>query len=274
MSAQEIVSDTNPSTKEDLQKFFWKEYLILAVAGLFGYLIALPTTWSFIKETADKAGIPFQLLVGEQIIQSTIWILLAVGIGLLVSRKTGLGAPILEAYLNGKSVRTELRSRILPSVSLGVLGASAAKILDVWFFIPRMPGFSSVISETSGWKGFLASFYGGITEEILSRLLFLTLLAWVLSWFSHTKDEQPTKTAMWIAILGSAVIFGLGHLPATLMTNPFSLMILARAILLNGILAAIFGYLYWKRGLEYSIMAHFSADLMVHVILPAIMLYL
>jgi len=73
---------------------------------------------------------------------------------------------------------------------------------------------------------------------------------------------------MWIAILGSAILFGLGHLPATLMNNQFSLMILARAIVLNGIPGTIFGYLYWKRGLESSMMAHFSADLIVHVILP------
>jgi len=106
------------------------------------------------------------------------------------------------------------------------------------------------------------------TEEILSRLFFLTLLAWILSWFSHTKDQRPSPTAMWIAILGSAILFSLGHLPATLENNQFSLMILARAISLNGILAIIFGYLYWKRGLESSMMPHFSADLIVHVNLP------
>jgi len=167
-------------------------------------------------------------------------------------------------------VGAKFRSYILPSISFGVLGAFIAKALDVWFFVPHMPGFSSVISQTSGWKGFLASFYGGITEEIFSRLFLLTLLAWALSWFSHIEDNRPSPTVMWTAILGSAIIFGLGHLPATLMTNQFSLMILARAVVLNGIPGTIFGYLYWKRGLESSMMAHFSADLIVHVILPLV----
>jgi membrane protease YdiL (CAAX protease family) len=174
----------------------------------------------------------------------------------------------LEGYLNGETVGTKIQSYILPSISLGVLGAITAKALDAWFFMPNMPGFSSVISQVSGWKAFLASFYGGITEEILSRLFFLTLLAWILSGFSHTKDQRPTKTAMWIAILGSAIVFGLGHLPATLVNNQFSLMILARAIVLNGIPGTIFGYFYWKRGLESSMIAHFSADLVVHAIFP------
>lgn len=268
MSTQEIVSHGNTSGKENPQKFSWKEYIILAIAGLLGAIASLPTAWSTITETAATANVPVQLLVGGQILQSAIWMLLAVGIGLLLSRKTGLGAPILEGYLNGETVGAKLRSHILPSVLPGVLSAIAVKALDVWFFIPRMSGFSSVISQTTGWRGFLASFYGGITEEILSRLFVLTLLAWILSWFSHTNNQQPSRTAMWLAILGSAILFGLGHLPATLVNNQFSLMILARAIVLNGLPGTIFGYLYWKRGLESSMMSHFSSDLIVHFILP------
>ena len=142
------------------------------------------------------------------------------------------------------------------------------KALDTWVFLPRLPDFSSVISQVSGWQGFLASFYGGITEEILTRLFFLTLLAWLLSWISHTDDHKPTATALWLAVIGSALIFGLGHLPATLATIPFSAIVIVRELLLNGIYGTLFGYLYWKRGLESSMMAHFSSDLFMHVFLP------
>ena len=71
-----------------------------------------------------------------------------------------------------------------------------------------------------------------------------------------------------IAILGAALFFGLGHLPATMAATPFSTTVLARAILLNGIYGVLFGYLYWKRGLESSMTAHFTSDVLVHVILP------
>jgi len=269
MSTQELASNNDTSGKENLRRFSWKEYFILAAAGLFGVIVALPTIWPTIVETATKANIPAQLLAGGQILQSAISMLLAVGVGLVLSKKTGLGAPILEGYLNGETVAAKLRSHFIPSVFLGVLGAIVAKALDAWFFIPRMPGFSSVISQAFGWKGFLASFYGGLTEEILSRLFLLTLFAWIFSWFNRAKkDQQPSPTVMWGAILSSAIIFGLGHLPATLATNQFSPMILARAIALNGMPGTIFGYLYWKRGLESSMMSHFSSDLIAHVILP------
>lgn len=117
----------------------------------------------------------------------------------------------------------------------------------------------------------LVSLYGGITEEILTRLFVVTLIAWILSRFSHTEDGMPSSTAMWIAIVSSAVIFGLGHLPATLASTPFSMIVLARAVLLNGIYGTLFGYLYWKRGLESAMISHFTSDLLVHVILPAML---
>jgi membrane protease YdiL (CAAX protease family) len=65
------------------------------------------------------------------------------------------------------------------------------------------------------------------------------------------------------------IIFGLGHLPATSASTPFSRLILVRAVLLNRIYGTRFGYLYWKRGLESSMMSHFTSDLLVHVILAA-----
>jgi membrane protease YdiL (CAAX protease family) len=36
---------------------------------------------------------------------------------------------------------------------------------------------------------------------------------------------------------------------------------------LNGLLGLAFGYLYWTRGLESAMLSHFSADLLLHVIL-------
>jgi membrane protease YdiL (CAAX protease family) len=43
--------------------------------------------------------------------------------------------------------------------------------------------------------------------------------------------------------------------------------------LLNAIWGIVFWYLYWKKGLESSMIAHFSADIMLHVFLPIIILF-
>jgi hypothetical protein len=39
---------------------------------------------------------------------------------------------------------------------------------------------------------------------------------------------------------------------------------------LNGIVALVFGYLYWQRGSESAILAHFSADIVLHVFGPMV----
>lgn len=262
------ASNTIPSKKEGQKQFLWKEYLILVFAGVLAVILGLPSMWTVFEKNASTANRPVLLLAGGAILQSAFWMFLAVGVGLLLSQKTGLGAPILRGFLTGEKIGGKLRSHVFPSISLAIVVTLVVKSLDRWFFMPQMPGFSSLISQTSGWQAFLASFYGGITEEILNRLFFLTLFAWILSKFSHAEDKKPSPTAMWIAIVGSAVLFGLGHLPATLATTSFSMILLAREVILNGILAVVFGYLYWKRGLESSVMSHFTSDLIVHVILP------
>jgi len=38
------------------------------------------------------------------------------------------------------------------------------------------------------WQGFLASFYGGINEEIAMRLFLMTLLTWIF--FKIKKTEE------------------------------------------------------------------------------------
>ena len=255
-------------SKKRAQKFSWKEYFVLVFAGLLGMIAALPAAWSVIAQTAAIANIPAQLLAAEQLIQSALWLLLAVGVGLWLSQKTGLGAPLLHGYIAGEKVSDKLRSRLPGSVLLAFFATLVVVTVDRLFFLPRMPGFSSAISQLSGWQGLLSSLYGGLTEEILTRLFLVTLLAWILSRFSHTSEGKPSAISMWIAIFGVALLFGLGHLPATLASTPFSTIVLARAILLNGILGVLFGYLYWKRGLESSMTAHFTSDLLVHVILP------
>jgi hypothetical protein len=107
---QSNETNSNALKKEALQKFSWMEYFSLVLAGLLGVVAALPYTWNIIEKTATTANIPVQLLVGGQLLQSAIWMFLTVGIGLLLSQKTGLAAPILRGYLAGEQVGGKLRS--------------------------------------------------------------------------------------------------------------------------------------------------------------------
>jgi membrane protease YdiL (CAAX protease family) len=202
-------------------------------------------------------------------VQNLVLFSIATFFGLFFSKRIGMGMPILQNALEGKRQTKELKSIIAPSVCLGIL----AGILIVLLSIPfnkLVPELHLLEVSTSVWKAFLASFYGGIAEEILLRLFLVSFFVWISFKIKKTKDGHPTDFGIWVSIIVASVIFGLGHLPATAQITSLTGVVVIRAIVLNGIGGIIFGWLYWKKGLESAMVAHFSTDIVLHIITPLI----
>ena len=146
----------------------------------------------------------------------------------------------------------------------------AIVLLDLWVFAPRLAASGSPIStlQPPAWQGLLASAYGGIVEELLLRLGLMTLLVWV--GVRLTRSEIARPVVVWAAIVTSALLFGAGHLPTTATLLPLTPLVITRALLLNGVGGIVFGWLYWKRGLLAAMLAHFSADIVLHVVVPVL----
>ena len=120
--------------------------------------------------------------------------------------------------------------------------------------------------------GFLASLYGGIAEEVQLRLFLFSFIALGVNYISRrvglSGKSGISVRIFWTVNLVVAAIFGLAHLPVTAELLPITPLIVVRAIVLNGIIGLIAGYLFWRRGIEMAILAHFSADIVLHVLLP------
>jgi membrane protease YdiL (CAAX protease family) len=98
------------------------------------------------------------------------------------------------------------------------------------------------------------------------RLFLMTLFIWVgMKLFRHT---QPSKVGIIISIFLAAIIFGLGHLPITASLTTITTIVVIRAIVLNGIGGIVFGWLYWKKGLESAMIAHFTTDVFLLTLIP------
>lgn len=114
--------------------------------------------------------------------------------------------------------------------------------------------------------------YGGIVEELMLRLLVMSLLALIL-WklFARSKDADAIPSWIYItAIVLAAALFAAGHLPITAQTMGLSVPIIIRCFVLNGLGGIGFGYLYWKRGLAYSMYAHAATHVFMQLIfMPA-----
>jgi hypothetical protein len=249
--------------------FPWDQFFVLLMAGVFGTLAGMPLGFALSRERLENTSLSVQHILLFSSIQNGILLLAAVSVGLPLSMVTGLGAPLLELALAGESVFSELAARIPVAVGLGVAAAVLVLLLDISFFKRRLPKrVYQNYAETALWKRFLAGFYGGINEEILTRLFLFSLLAWLLGFIWHMPNNLPTAGVFWAANIGAALAFGLGHLPATAAVTPLTRILIVRALLLNGIGGVAFGYVYWHYGLIAAMLAHYSADMVFHVIAP------
>jgi membrane protease YdiL (CAAX protease family) len=140
-----------------------------------------------------------------------------------------------------------------------------------WLSRLEAAGISIPEIQPPAWQGFLVSITAGVREEILFRLFLLTLFAWIGSILRKKPNILPPNWILWIATLLAAVLFGFVHLPGTAAIGLLlDSLVITRALVLNGLGGVVFGWLYWTRGLESAILAHFSADVVFHAVVPLI----
>jgi hypothetical protein len=111
-----------------------------------------------------------------------------------------------------------------------------------------------------------AIFYGGITEEILVRWGLMSLFVWALWKLLKWGVTLPSSAIYQGAILLTALLFGLLHLPATMAIAPLTPIVIIRALLLNGIVGITYGWLFWQYSLEAAMLAHASFHLLAFVV--------
>ena len=259
----------------------WRLLIILMAAVLVTVIMVTPYTLTLEAATLStaKLPIPLAILLPLQWAETTVLYGILAAIGLFIAGRIGLGLPFLESWLAGKPDWGLVRRFILPAIVAGVLAGVAILVLDQFVFGPplraelkQLPSSLSTAASLAGppaWQGFLASFYGGVTEEILLRLFVLSLLAWLGRFVNRTAAGRPGLAALWVANILAAILFGLGHLPATAAAGlPMDALVITRAVVLNGLAGLVFGWFYWTFGLEAAMVSHFSGDIVLHVIAP------
>ncbi len=244
-----------------------KVFAILTALGWLSFLVGIPYILALLK--APPPPMPMWIFLPIVGIQGLVQIALFVGVGLGLGNKVRLGAPVLQAWLAGDPGALPLFRALLPlALSGGVVVAAIILVLDKVVFAPWLPDALLPRSSPSPWLGFLGSFYGGIAEELLLRLGLMTLLVWVGT--KITRRQHFNSAVVWIAIALTALLFGALHLPTTAQLVPLTAIVVTRALLLNGIPGLLFGWLYWRKGLEAAMVAHFSCDIVLHVIAVAL----
>ena len=214
---------------------------VALIAGYFvtGYQLEILDP-ALYEEALAQLGSAWVLTV-ITMVQTLGYALFCGVLGYILAQKTGLMKPI-------RFAKKPLLVTLGLSLAFGVLFS-----LDYWTFGAMMPELRNGLDSISLNNWLASILYGGIVEELMLRLFFMSLIAWILQ-----KLLKKQTTGILIAANGiAALLFAAGHLPATLMTfGSLTPMLLFRCFLLNGGFGLFFGWLYRKHGIQYAMIAH------------------
>jgi hypothetical protein len=238
--------------------------LLLGVAGILATLALSPYLLALMPLKFALLPVPAWVALGASALQAGVLCWLLGWLGLFLGARHGLDAPWLRAWIYRRPRDPSLRSHWWLAAALGALSALA--VIGIDLIASPWHATDAHAALGSAWRGALASFYGGIVEETECRLFLVSLFVWLLAW---TSRRQAKSWMFALAIVLAALLFGAGHLPAAFATGmAHTPLLISRIVLLNALVAVITGTLFWKYGLEHAILAHFSADLILHVALP------
>ena len=239
---------------------------VLAVAGALSVALLFPYLLALLPGLRTRMILPLPLVVAAQALQGGVLMFLLAWLGLWLGCPRGLDAPRLRRVLTGIAVAAEKPSWAL-AVLLGIGSALAVIAIDLLLhFSGLLAHRGAAAGSTNWWQGLLASFYGAIGEEVQCRLFLVSFFVWAAA--RLLRQSQPSGSVYWLAIVLAALLFGAGHLPTLARTGAFSALGVARVVVLNSLCGIAFGWLFWRRGLEHEMLAHFCADLVLHVAAP------
>jgi Type II CAAX prenyl endopeptidase Rce1-like len=233
---------------------FWPEFGILFLFALLGGAAVIPYGHRLLpKDRPQRFSISVLLLLS--FVQTALFFAGIIALGLFAAHAIGHGAPYIEALLAGTMIPSKIGIAI--ASGLGILAGATLLVADLRF-LPYWPhALLESAKKTTMFERFLASFYGGINEELLMRLCGLSVLVWLASLVS-----QINVVIFWIANILMTILFAVGHLPALKgVVGSISRIVLTRTLLLNAPIGLLCGWLFWIYGIEAAIIAHFSADI-------------
>ena len=232
-------------------KTYWKTLAFFGAVGLVGgFFTGLYLLDSYPEEIRQEIlaqGLNEGLLGLVTALQAVGYGVVLGAIGIFLAKKVGLW----------KDEKRLEKTPLLATGMLAFLGGLAMILPDLLIFCKYSEEITASYTAKPTVLFMLASvLYGGVIEEVMLRLFFMSLTAFVLWKLFAKKEGQPP---VWVIVTANAVasvLFAAGHLPATFALLGSSPIIIVRCFLLNGGIGFLFGYLYGKYGLRYAMLAH------------------
>ncbi len=259
------------------QSFPWKIYLIILALALLAAIVKIPAV-IFSIGAADQPQ-DWMLISVMSALQDVIpFGIFPAFIGLLLANRTGFDLPLIKALLAkkplGKLFKNDMLTALISALILSVVAIIVLLLLKPVVqndFASRGLSFSDFegLSKAPFWAMGLASFSAGVLEEIGFRLGLMSFIAYLGGLLWKDAAKRPASGVIWTAIFLVALLFGALHISNIITLGlPLIPSLISYAVIGNLFPGILFGWLYWKRGLETAILTHILFDLCVHVLFP------
>ena len=241
----------------------WRLGALLWLLGMPGVVAVV---WALVPPlAAHQALLPLPLwaVVLLSGLQTAVLLALAVMAGVWLAPRVGLRAPAAASWVAGTPIAPALRAQVMPGALGGVAGAAW-----LWALSLMAPAALQPSDPGSAVPLVVKLLYGGITEELLVRWGVMTLVLWAGWRVLQRGQGRPANALVAAAVLSSAMLFALGHLPAAqAMAGELTAPVVAFVLVGNAVFGLVAGWLFARHGLEAAIIAHMLAHLLSHPLL-------
>ena len=228
----------------------WRSFWTITLAGISALMAQIIAGLDELRPIAQSDVTSTRLILF--LIVNISGITLVCFFGLLVSSRIDLRVSHSDSFRLSSFLKTFFIVIFLASVVI-----SLDYVLFTGIILENVKSLGGFASRLS------LAYSAGIGEEIFFRLFILSVLIWAVRWKISSIEQSA-----WIGIIISALIFAAAHLPKH--ASELTFLIACRSLLLNGIGGIVFGWLFWKRGLAAAMVAHFSANAVLYILLPLV----
>ena len=189
-----------------------KPYIIMFVLGFLGIVSTLSLIPNLFALQSTPPSLSMEVIQIISVVQSSIYLLLMLWLGAVFSKKVGLTSPVIFALSDSKNVYNALKPQIIPAIAGGIVGGVIIIAISGFFSSYLPPEFLSA-GEKLDPPWYTKILYGGITEELLIRWGLMSFLVWGGYRITQKKGTEIRPHNYFLAIVISALIFAIGHLP-------------------------------------------------------------
>ena len=227
---------------------FARRFLPLWLLGALGVasLLLVPPPGNLPPEVASLPGWQLRaLLLANPLLLMTA----LAAAGAAVAHRVGLASRIAGTAQRVPGAGGAIAWGLALGAAITVIDAALASALGA-----RWEAFLRTQQQAAGLQALaMGVLYGGIAEELMLRWGLMSLVAWVLQRLHG--GARPDRIYV-LAIIVAAALFAFGHLPVLAQQVELTLPIAARTLVLNAVPGLVFGWLFWRRGLEAAMLAH------------------